>query len=282
MKLSIIISSYNTSQLLQQTINSIPQNKDWEIIVVDNNSIDDSVQCVKTQYPHIKRISNTENKGFATANNQGIKIAKGEYVLLLNSDTKIVSDAISKLIEYIDAHPKVGAITPKIVFTNGTLDPACHRGMPTPWRSLCYYSGLEKIFPQSKLVGGYHQAYLGYNKIHTIETTSATAMIVRKKTIDEIGLLDEQFFLYGEDLDWCKRITDAGWKIVYLPTAKVIHHKRQSGKKNQSKSTKVFAQNHFYDTMKQFYEKHYSHTYPKWLRQLVYLGIDFKKWQSTR
>lgn len=282
MKLSIVILSYNTKDLLKQTIDSITMKPEWEMIIVDNASADESVAMVKKDYPWVKLIENKENVGFGRANNQAMRIAKGDYYFILNSDTEVKEDAIDQLLVYMDKHPKVAAITPKVVLKDGAIDPACHRGMPTPWRSFTYFSGLEKLFPSSKLFGGYHQTYLGLNTIHEIETTAATAMIVRKTAVDEIGMFDEAFFLYGEDLDWCKRMTDGGWKIVYYPKAIVVHYKSQSGKKHKAKKTKSIATIYFYDTMKQFYEKHYKQTYPAWLRWLVYKGIDFKKWQATR
>jgi GT2 family glycosyltransferase len=280
--ISIIILSYNTKDLLKQTLDSLCHKNfsDREYFVVDNASTDGSPQMVKKDYPWVTLIANHDNKGFAAANNQAIKIAKGKYLVLLNSDTEVIDDALGDIARYLDNHPDVGAITPKIMLTNGQLDPACHRGMPTPWRSFCYFAGLEKLFPTSRLFGGYHQAYLDLNTTHVIETSAATGFMVRKQMVDEIGMLDEAFFLYGEDLDWCMRMNQANWKIVYFADATIIHYKSQSGKKNKKSKTKSAATHHFYNTMYQFYEKHYSKTYPTWVRQLVYAGIRFKQWLS--
>ena len=281
MKLSIIILSYNTKALLKQTIDSIDLQDDWEIIVVDNNSSDGSPEMIEVEYPKVKLIQNEKNIGFGAANNQAMKVAQGEYYLILNSDTEIMDNAIQKLIDYLETHPIVGAVTPKVILPDGSIDLACHRGMPTPWRAFTYFSKLERAFPESKLFGGYHLTNLDFNKVHQVEATAATAMLVRKKTVDEVGMFDERFFLYAEDLDWCKRMTEANWQIYYLPEAVVVHHKSQSGKKKKSnKKEKSAATHHFYDTMKQFYEKHYQDTYPWYVRKLVYWGIDIKKWMS--
>jgi GT2 family glycosyltransferase len=284
MKLSIIILSYNTKDLTLQCLKSIYSNPlspalgSQEVIVVDNASTDGSSEAINKTYPQVIFIQSSTNKGFAGGNNLGFKIAKGEYWLVLNSDTELYQGCLDKLIDFMDQHPKVGALTPRVELTDGRLDLACHRGMPTPWNALTYFLNLEKLFPGLPIFSGYHQLYQNFTKPHKIDATAATAMIVRQKTIDEIGVLDEQFFLYGEDLDWCKRITDAGWEIWYYPEAKVLHYKSASGKKKQkNEAVRQKSINYFYDTMKQFYEKHYQKKYPRWLRQLVYWGIDIKK-----
>jgi GT2 family glycosyltransferase len=278
MELSIIILSYNTKDLLKQTIDSIMLKENWEIIVVDNASSDGSQAMIEHDYPHIKLIKNNRNLGFAAANNLGIKIARGQYLMLLNSDTQVMDDCLSDLIRYLNQHKKVGIITPKVVLPDGAIDLACHRGMPTPWRSFTYFAKLERFFPNSATFGGYHLTHLDFNKPHLIEATAATAIITRRQVIKSVGLLDERFFLYAEDLDWCKRITEAGWSIIYYPQATILHHKSQSGKNNNiDREKKSAATEHFYDTMKQFYEKHYDNKYPKPLKKLIFLAIDIKK-----
>lgn len=287
-KLSIIILSYNTIDLLKQTIKSIPHHDDWEIIIVDNASTDGSIDMIQKDFPQLHLIQNPKNLGFAAANNLGISASTGEYIMLLNSDTQIIDDAIEKLINYLDENEKVGAITPKVILPDGAIDLACHRGMPTPWRALTYFSKLEQLFPNSKTFAGYHQTYQDFQTTHQIEATAATAMMVRREVIDQVGLLDERFFLYAEDLDWCKRITEAGWPIIYYPEVKVLHHKSQSGKQKpsdnqvESHQFKTESIHHFYDTMKQFYDKHYTHQYPKPIQKLIHWSIDLKKKWATR
>lgn len=280
MKVSVIILSYNTRDLLDQCLQSvlIDSKVSYEVVVVDNNSADDSVKLIKTKYPQVKLYALDVNKGFAGGNNVAIREAKSDYVMLLNSDTVFEGDVLTPLVSYMDSHPQAGAITPRIELPDGSLDIACHRGMPTPWNSLAYFSGLEKLFPKTRTFGGYHQSFLDLNSVHSVPASAATAFIVRQKTIADIGMLDEDFFLYGEDLDWCKRMTDAGWEIIYYPGVTVKHYKSASGKKKKgNKKVKSASVDYFYDTMKLFYDKHYTKTYPKWLRQLVFLGIDYKK-----
>lgn len=281
MTLSIIILSHNTRELLKQTIDSIQVQKDWEIIVVDNASSDGSAEMIRDKYPRVKLLINDENIGFAAANNQGIKESRAKYVMLLNSDTQILDDAIEKMLGVMESNPQIGMITPKVVLPDGAIDLACHRGMPTPWRALTYFSKLEQLFPESSLFGGYHLTHLDFDQTHQIEATAATAIIVRRKAIDQVGLLDERFFLYAEDLDWCKRFTDASWEIVYYPDSVVLHHKSQSGKNNiVDREKQRESSHHFYDTMKQFYDKHYDDKYPWPLKKIIYSAIDIKKYFS--
>jgi GT2 family glycosyltransferase len=275
--LSIIIVSYNTRDLLRQCLRSLPWQSNYEVIVVDNASKDDSSKMVIQDFPDARFIQMQHNTGFAKANNAGIKVSRGTYVMLLNSDTEVNAQGLEILIDFLDSTPAAGAVTPKVMLPDGSLDLACHRGMPTPWNAITYFAKLEQLLPSVSLFSGYHQTYKDFDKVHPIDATAATALIVKKSVIDEVGDLDERFFLYGEDLDWCKRITDAGYGIYYHPGATILHHKSASGKKNTSRAARKEAVGHFYDTMKQFYEKHYTKTYPGWLRHLVYLGIDLKK-----
>jgi GT2 family glycosyltransferase len=277
-KLSILILSYNTRDLLKQTLASIPNQPDWEIIVVDNASSDDSVKMLKARFPQARLILNKKNVGFAAGNNQAIAVAKGEYVMLLNSDTVVQRDAIEKLLQLLEARKDIGVITPKVLLPDGAIDLACHRGMPTPWRAFTYFSKLEQFFPGSTLLGGYHLTHEDFNSTHEVEAVSGVAMIVRKKVINEVGALDERFFFYAEDLDWCLRIRQVGWKIVYYPESVIVHFKSQSGKKNKKdKDKEKQAKKYFYDTMLQFYDKHYNNKYPKILRGIVRAGIHTKK-----
>ena len=277
-KLSIIILSYNTRDLLKQTLESIPNHSDWEILVVDNASSDDSVAMVKRDFPRAILLENSKNVGFAAGNNQAMRLAQGTYVLLLNSDTIVQPNALEKLLQLVEHDETIGVATPKVVLPDGAIDLACHRGMPTPWRAFTYFSKLEQLFPASKLFGGYHLTHEDFSRTHEVEAISGVAMMVRKSVVDEVGPLDERFFFYAEDLDWCLRIREAGWKIVYFPESVVIHLKSQSGKRNTiDKEKEKIAKAYFYDTMLQFYDKHYMEKYPKLIRKLVQLGIGIKK-----
>jgi GT2 family glycosyltransferase len=282
MTLSIIVLSFNTKDLLEKTLGSIPKNSMYEVIVVDNASQDGSAAMVSAKFPHVKLIKLKKNIGFAAGNNVGIKQAKGRYIMLLNSDTEIVADGIELMLDYLNSHPQVGIITPKVLLPDGSIDLACHRGMPTPWNAFTYFSKLESLFPQTRLFGGYHQSYQDFNSIHEVEATAATAMIIKKLVIDKVGLLDEQFFLYAEDLDWCLRVGSAGFSIIYFPRAIVLHHKSRSGKKTGDSQVRRQSQAHFYDTMKQFYQKHYLKRYPKIVTKLAFAAIDIKKYLATK
>lgn len=285
-RLSIIILSYNTKNYLAQALLSIKDQltKDWEVIVVDNNSTDGSSAMVKKEFGFAELIQNKANLGFAGGNNIGIGRAHGEYVMLLNSDAELLPDnPLDTLLEYLDAHPRVAAITPRVTMPDGSIDLGSHRGIPTPWNAFTYFTGLEKLFGRfpmlNRVLGGYHQTWKNYNRIHEIDACSCAAIIVRGTAIQEVGMLDERFFMYAEDLDWCVRFREAGWKVIYHPEVRVLHHKNKSGihrethESEEHLKTKRRAHAHFFDTMIQFYEKHYLVRYPKWIKHIVYAGI---------
>ncbi len=272
MKLSIIILNYNTKNLLIQTLKSISPKLTHEIIVVDNASTDGSTQAVINQFPDVKLIQSTKNLGFAAGNNLGLKKAKGQYLLLLNSDTQVVGDALEKAVTYLETHPQVGLLTPKLLLPDGAIDLSCHRGFPTPINSLLYFSHLASRFPNSRLLSGYHQTYKDFDQTHPIDVISGAAMFIRRQVIDEIGLLDERFFMYAEDIDFCLRAHQAGWQTLYFPEAVIIHHKGASGSKHTDQTLRASTRAHFYTTMKQYFSKHYR--YPPPLRFLVNTTID--------
>lgn len=274
--ISIIIVHFNTPDLLKQCLASIRKSS-WgtysrEIIVINNGSpvlIDDEDTTVKY-------IQNKTNKGFAVANNQGIKASSGRYILLLNSDTEVNNDSIRTMIAFMDTHPDAGVSTCKVVLSDGSLDPACHRGFPTPWAALSYYIGLEKLFPTSALFSQYHQGYKDLNSIHEIDSPSGAFFLVRRVVIEEVGLLDEHFFMYGEDLDWAFRIKKAWWKILYNPAVTVLHKKKQSGRASENLALRKQTQKYFYNTMELFYKKHYAGRYGWLITQLILFGIKFR------
>jgi len=294
-KLSIIILSYNTKDYLYKTLQSVsPVKKDWEIIVVDNASTDGSPEMVEHEFPSVTVIRNTENFGFAGGNNIGIQKAKGQYVMLLNSDAELLANSpLEPLVEYMDTHANVAMVTPHIVLPDGSTDMASHRGFPTPWNAVTYFSGCEKVFGALPLVnrifGGYHQTWKDLSTIHDVDACSCAAVIVRSAALKKVGLLDERFFMYAEDLDWCLRFKEAGWRVVYNPTTRVLHHKHKSGirketleesREDNDRNDKIIghtikqrAHTHFFQTMIQFYEKHYLVRYPRWIQRVVFMGI---------
>jgi len=284
-RLSIIILSYNTADFLKKTLASVQRvmQADWEVLVVDNDSTDGSPEMVAERFPFVKVIKNNKNLGFAAGNNVGLKKARGQYVMLLNSDTELLSSSpIDPLLFYLDAVQEAAIASPKVVMADGRLDRASHRGFPTPWNAVTYFLGMEKLFGTvpvlNRVFGRYHQTWESLNAVHEIDACTAAAMCVRAKAIDEVGLLDEQFFMYGEDLDWCYRFKKAGWKIVFIPTVRVLHHKNKSGINRtvqhvHEQQIRTRAKSQFFDTMIQFYEKHYVSAYPLWLRHFVHNGI---------
>lgn len=213
--LSIIIVSYNTQKLVDELLGSITAAKkgDYriEIILVDNDSNDGSVAMVKKRYPQVKILVNQINLGFAAANNKGMRNAKGRLVLLLNSDTQVEKDTLVKMIDFIDTNSRYQAATCRVELADGRLDPACHRGFPSPWAAFSYFAKLEKVFPRSKIFGQYHQGWKDLTKVHQVEVISGAFFLVSRKIIEKVGLLDEGFFMYGEDVDWCLRIKKQGF-----------------------------------------------------------------------
>lgn len=287
MKLSIIIVSYNTKDFLGKCIDSIVRTckaVDYEVIVVDNASKDGSSDYIKKNFPKVKLISNKKNAGFSKANNQGIKKSRGEYVLFLNPDTIVFDKTISSMIEFMEEYKDAGAATCKVQLADGRIDDASHRGFPTPWNAFSHFSGLSKIFKNSKLFTGYSLGWKDLNQTHTIDALAGAFMITRRKAGEEVGWWDEDFFWYGEDLDFCYRLKEKGWKIYYVPNVTVLHYKGISGgiqKHSQhlttaDEETRKRAQEARFQAMRIFYAKHYKNKYPKLITQLVMIGIKLK------
>jgi len=209
MKLSVIIVNYNVEHFLEQCLLSVRKamaNVIGEVYVVDNNSVDGSMAMVKDKFPEVKLIENKKNTGFSFANNQAIQLAKGEYILLLNPDTVVEEDTFEKVIAFMDSHPDAGGLGVKMLDGKGNFLPESKRGLPTP--SVAFYKifGLSKLFPKSKTFGKYHLGFLDKDKTHEVDVLSGAFMLLRKTTLDKIGLLDETFFMYGEDIDLSYRI----------------------------------------------------------------------------
>ena len=283
--LSIIILNYNGQFWLKKLLPTLKKNylKETrykaEVVVVDNDSSDNSVELIKKDFKWVKLMESGRNGGFAFGNNVAIKGNSARYVMLLNSDTEFLKreSNLDELIEYMDQHKDTAIISPRVELSDGSIDPASHRGEPTLWASFTYFAKLEKLFPESKLFAQYHQGYKDLKQIHEIDACSGAAMIVRNTAIKKVGMLDEQFFMYAEDLDWCKRFRDAGYKIVFYPEVKIIHHKYKSGIKSSNKKTASVTQKFFYDTMLQYYDKHYKEKYPNFVRNLLRYFIFIKK-----
>ena len=281
--LSIIILNYNVRELLLNCLESIFKNKGiddhWQVIVVDNASSDDSVEAVRKQFPQVELIANKENMGFSAGNNMGVKLSKAPVILFLNPDTKVVGKVIQKTYEYLLGNPDIGAITCRVELPDGKLDYSSHRGFPTPWNSLCYFSGLSKLFPYSPLFAGYTASYLDVRKIHEIDCLTGAFLMVRRIAGEQIGFWDKDYFFNGEDIEFCYSLKEKGWKIFFYPDEKIIHYKGSSSglwssaSKKVDKKVKIASAKHGVDAMRIFYKKHFYKKYPPLIRDLILAGI---------
>jgi O-antigen biosynthesis protein len=255
LEVSVIIVNYNVRDFLHQALVSIQKALKGirsEIIVVDNASDDGSIEMVHRQFPSVKLISNQVNFGFAKANNIAIKQSRGKYLLLINPDTIVQEDTIRVMLEFMKSHPKAGMAGCRILNPDGSMEPACRRSFPTPWVAFTKIFGLSALFPKSKLFGRYNLTYLSTDETYPVEAVSGSFMMVRKETVRQVGGLDEEFFMYGEDLDWCYRILQEGWQIYYVHTTQIIHYKGESTRRSS-----IDEINTFYHAMRLFVEKHF-------------------------
>jgi N-acetylglucosaminyl-diphospho-decaprenol L-rhamnosyltransferase len=289
--LSVIIVNYNTRELLRDCLNSIyagQGNFSYEVIVVDNASPDDSAAMVEAEFPQTKLIASQINGGFAYANNLGLKEAgfatdgtpqpdAPRYALLLNPDTILPTRSLVDMIDFMDSRPEVGAAGPKLVRLDGSLDMACRRSFPTPEVSFYRMVGLSKLFPNSRRFGRYNMTYVDPDKLLEVDSVVGAFMFVRREAIAQAGLLDESYFMYGEDLDWAYQIKARGWKVFYNPAITVTHVKRAASRKSSK------AQIEFYRAMDIFYRKYYAATTPFWLHGMVVMGITLgKNWTQLK
>lgn len=273
-RLSVIIVNYNVRYFLDQCLNSVFRAKKeipFEIFVVDNNSVDGSVEMVQEKYPSVILIANKENIGFSKANNLAIKRAGGEYVLLLNPDTVVEEDTFEKCLKFMDEHPEAGGLGVKMIDGRGNFLPESKRGLPTPAVAFYKIFGFSSLFPKSRRFGQYHLGFLDNEKIHPVEVLSGAFMMLRKTVLDKTGLLDEAFFMYGEDIDLSYRITAAGYKNYYFPETRIIHYKGESTKK--SSVNYVFV---FYRAMIIFARKHFSEKNARIFSLLIHIAIYFR------
>lgn len=270
-RLSVIIVNYNVQHFLEQALSSIIKacrNISAEIIVVDNASVDGSVALVKEKFSEITLIANTENVGFSKANNQGIRLATGDYILLINPDTVVEEDCFEKIIPFMDAHPDAGGLGVRMIDGSGKFLPESKRSLPTPEVAFYKMFGLASLFPKSKRFGRYHLGFLDEHQIHEVEVLSGAFMMLRKTCLDKIGLLDEDYFMYGEDIDLSYRVTLGGFKNYYFPETGIIHYKGESTKKTSVNY--VFT---FYRAMIIFAQKHYSSKSAGMFSLLIHFAI---------
>lgn len=274
MKLSVVIVNYNVQHFLEQCLHSVFKalaELDGEVWVVDNNSVDGSVDMVREKFPQVNLIASKENLGFSKGNNLAIENAKGKYVLLLNPDTLVEEDTFAKVVSFMDAHPKAGGLGVKMVDGKGSFLPESKRSLPTPTVAFYKIFGLSTLFPKSKRFGRYHCGHLDKNETHEVEILSGAFMLMRKEVLDKIGLLDESFFMYGEDIDLSYRIIKGGYKNYYFADTRIIHYKGESTKK--SSVNYVFV---FYNAMIIFAKKHFTSKNASIFSFLIKLAIYFR------
>ena len=256
MKLSVVIVNYNVRYYLEQCLLSVEKALTGvcgEVFVVDNHSTDGSIPYLKSKFPWVRYIENQENLGFSRANNQALREARGEYVLLLNPDTFIGERTLRECIDFMDKNPQAGMCGVGMLKVDGSFAPESRRGIPTPFVAFCKMTGLGTLFPKSRLFGRYYMQYLNKYSINPIEIVSGAFMFIRKDALDKVGLLDETFFMYGEDIDLSYRVLQAGYKNYYLPT-QILHYKGESTKKNSLRYV-----NAFHKAMIIFFRKHFAH-----------------------
>ena len=271
MQLSVIIVNYNVEHFLEQcllSVRSACHELDAEVFVVDNQSVDGSCAMVRERFPEVVLIANQDNVGFSKANNQAIHLARGKYVLLLNPDTVVEEDTFSKVVAFMDDHPDAGGLGVRMVDGKGRFLPESKRGLPTPWVAFCKISGIYRVFQSTKRFNHYYMGYLGEHEINEVEILSGAFMLMRKTALDEVGLLDEAFFMYGEDIDLSWRIVQGGYKNYYFPATSIIHYKGESTKKGSLNYVFVF-----YQAMVIFARKHFSEKNARLFTGLINLAI---------
>lgn len=283
MDLSIIIVNYKTLELTSNCLDSIYESSnmagiDFEVIVVDNASEDGSIEAIEAHYPQVKIIENSENLGFSKANNMGIRSSVADFILLLNSDTIVEGNTISDALQFMRNHRHVGALGCKVLLESGALDMACKRSFPTPANGIYHSLKLDKRFPKSKLFGEYNLTFVSEDKICSVDCIMGAFMMVSRQAIDAVGLLDEDYFMYGEDVDWCYRIKKAGFQIIYYPKVRIFHYKKASGIGKRNPKT-IEA---FYDSMGIFYRKHYQGKYNPLTTNVVLWGTQVMKKLALR
>ncbi len=292
-QVSIIILNYNAEKFLRDTLASVRMQKgiNLETIVVDNNSSDNSKKMVKTEFPEVTWVQRNTSEGFSAGNNAGLPFAKGETILFLNPDASFTkSSDLKHCYDKLMSDSAIGALTARVdlVITKG-IDVTCHRGFPTPWAALTHFSGLSRLFPRLPLFNEYTKNYLDYNTEHEIDSVGGMFMLMRRSVGEQVGWWDEDYPLYGEDIDFCYRLKQAGYYNLYYPKVKVLHYKGVStGMSKQSqvvstakKATTRRVKGWSIQAMEIFYQKHYAKKYPFFINWLVYLGIKALKFRRV-
>jgi GT2 family glycosyltransferase len=277
-RISVIIVSYNTKEILLNCLRSLHSqggNVDLEVFVVDNVSTDGTVAAVRAEFPQYRVIANETNVGFSGANNQAIRMCSGRYILLLNPDTVLEPDVLTKMVEFMEEQHDVGMVSCKLVTRDGGLDLACRRTFPSLWDGLCRASGLSQWFPKSRLLARYNLTYLDEDQTCEVDAVNGAFMFARREAVEEVGLLDEDYFMYVEDLDWCYRFGKSGWKVVYHPAATTVHLKGQSGNPRSSAMIREL-----FRSTKLFYRKNCFADMGLLRRATILMCLDIWKWAT--
>lgn len=273
--ISICLVSLNTRDLLKGCLESLfadPTRFTYEVIITDNGSTDGSIEMLAEDFPPVKVILNESNLGYTAPMNQALRAGSGRYLMQLNPDTVIQPGLLDGLVDFMDSRPQAGICTPKVLNRDGTLQKQCRRSAARPWDAVSYVLGLSKLFPRSRTFGRYLMTYLPEDETSEVEAVSGSCMVIRREVIDQIGYLDEVFFAYQEDAEFCFRARKAGWKIYYHPAVKIIHFGGHGGSRSVPYQG-IYAWHRSYYL---YYRKHLARDYFFLLNWLVYLGIGIK------
>jgi len=249
---SVLIVSYNVCDLLVRCLTSLPADDRVQVIVIDNGSKDGTLRAVREQFPRVTLVQNSENHGFSAATNQGVLLARGSYVLFLNPDAELLPDALTRLREYLDKNPDIGIVGPRVRYPDGTPQ-STRRRFPTPLTALLESTVLQRWFPDNRAARSYAMRETDDSKIQDVDWLVGACFLARREVVDQIGGLDERFFMYSEELDWCRRARSAGWRVVYLPTAEVIHYEGKSSEQNLARRAMNFN-----ESKCRYFEKYYG------------------------
>jgi len=275
--LSVVVVSWNVRDLLRRCLQSLRSGVQHEIVVVDNNSTDGSAEMVRAEFPDVQLIANAENRGFPAANNQGIAVTRGRYVLLLNPDTEVVGDALATMVAYADAHPDVGVVGPRLLNPDGSVQ-SSRRRFPTLMTALFESTWLQSYAPR-RLLERYYVLDRPGDAVQDVDWVYGAALMARREAVRQVGMMDEGFFMYSEEMDWCRRFRDAGWRVVYLPTARIVHYGGRS-----SEQVVAARHIHFQTSKVRYFRKHHSAAAAEGLRLFLLgnyawqLGLEGAKW----
>lgn len=272
--LSVVVASYNTRDLLHRclaTLSRALEGYEAEVFVVDNDSADGSAEMVAADFPEVRLLRNERNEGFARANNRALRESRGRRVLLLNPDTEVPPETLRALMDHLDQHEDVGMVGPRLERPDGTLDQACRRGFPTLTAAACRLTGLDRLFPRARWAGQYRRTFTDPYARQEVDSLVGAFMLLRRQAFEEVGGLDEDFFMFGEDLDWCWRMKGRDWRVVYLGDVRALHHKNAA-----VRSVPQSMNWHFHRSMVVFHNKHLESRYPFFVNWAVYGAIGVR------